>query len=57
MTQESEKYVVTAVALNFRAEPSNTSVILGHLTKGDVIEKLDESLDELWIKQDRKSVV
>ena len=56
MTQELEKYVVTAVALNFRAEPSNKSVILGHSTKGDVIEKIAESLDELWIKHKLNNV-
>lgn len=55
MTQELEKYIVTAVALNFRAEPSKTSVILGHSVKGDVIEKLAESTDGLWIKHKRNN--
>ena len=50
MSQEIEKYRVTAVALNIRAAPSKTSKILGHLVKGEVIEKLAESPDGNWIK-------
>ena len=56
MTTTMEKYTVTAVALNIRIEPSKTAKIIGHVAKGDVIEKLAESEDGLWIKHKHNDV-
>jgi uncharacterized protein (TIGR02594 family) len=56
MAQEIEKYRVTTVALNIRAAPSNTSKILGHAIKDQVIEKIAESPDGLWIKHKENNV-
>lgn len=56
MAMEIEKYTVTAVALNIRIAPSKTSKILGHLAKGDVIEKLAISEDGQWIKHKHNKI-
>ena len=50
MTDATEKYRVTTVALNIREMPSNTAKIIGHLNKNQHIEKLDVSPDGNWIK-------
>lgn len=50
MPEPVEQYIVTAVALNIRALPDNTSKIVGHLRKGDVVEKLELSADGKWIR-------
>ena len=49
MPDATEKYRVTAVALNIRIMPSTTARIIGHLVKGEVIEKLGVSPDGWWI--------
>ena len=50
MADGIEQYRVTAVVLNVRAAPSNTAKILGHVTRDQVIGKLSESADTLWIR-------
>jgi uncharacterized protein (TIGR02594 family) len=50
MTDAIESYVVTTVALNIREKPSNTSKVIGYLSKGRHVEKLDLSPDGNWIK-------
>jgi uncharacterized protein (TIGR02594 family) len=50
MTDNSEKYRVTTAALNVREMPSNTSKIVGCLTKNQRVEKLDISSDGNWIQ-------
>ncbi|MBK8824442.1 MAG: TIGR02594 family protein [Anaerolineales bacterium] len=50
MSQESEKYRVSAHSLNIREAPNTASAILGRLVKSDVIEKLAESEDGQWIR-------
>jgi len=47
---ELERYRVTTVALNVRSEPSNTSKIVGHVIKDQVIDKIAETPDGGWIK-------
>lgn len=48
MMEEIEKYRSTA-NLNVRTEPSTSSKILGRLSVGDVIRKIDESDDGKWV--------
>lgn len=50
MPVETEKYIVTAVALNIRVEPNTSAKIIGHVVKGDIIEKIAVSTDGFWIK-------
>jgi len=50
MTPVIESYKVTAGLLNFRAGPSTTSKVLGTISKNQVIDKIAESTDGLWIK-------
>jgi uncharacterized protein (TIGR02594 family) len=50
MTDAIEKYRTTPIALNIREKPVNTAKILGHLTKGQVIDKLALSPDGFWVK-------
>jgi len=47
---ELERYRVTTVALNVRSGPSNTSKIVGHVIKDQVIDKIAETPDGGWIK-------
>ncbi|MEW6403932.1 MAG: SH3 domain-containing C40 family peptidase [Chloroflexota bacterium] len=49
MLQNTESYRST-VHLNVRAAPSPSGKLLGRMTPGTVIEKLDESADGAWIK-------
>ena len=56
MSQALERYRVTTVALNIRAAPSNTSKILGHVIKDQVIEKIAESPDGQWIRHKENNV-
>ncbi len=50
MTEAVEQFRATPVALNIRELPVNTAKILGHLTRGEVIQKLAESSDGYWIR-------
>jgi uncharacterized protein (TIGR02594 family) len=56
MTETIEQYRVTTVALNVRAAPSNTSKILGHVIKDQVIVKIAITSDGSWIRHKENTV-
>ncbi len=56
MSPEIENYRVTTVALNVRAAPSTTSKILGHVIKDQVIVKIAETPDGIWIRHKENSL-
>lgn len=45
-----DRYRVTTVALNVRAAPTTAAKILGHVIKDQVIDKIAETPDGMWIR-------
>ncbi|MFN8526843.1 MAG: SH3 domain-containing protein [Chloroflexota bacterium] len=48
---------VTASALNVRAEPSLDGEIIGTLFEGDVVEHLDTSADQKWLRVQKAGLI
>jgi uncharacterized protein (TIGR02594 family) len=50
MLPETNQFRVTALALNVRMEPSASSIKIGSMPQGTVIEKIEENEAGTWVK-------